>query len=218
MIDVGEQLIIAFTTATRRGFEGTGGFQGGDWLLETAAAQCNVWNDQGWDLSVAVNLSMYNLHESGLSGQVERCRREYRLRPNALVLEVTESAVMSDPHHVSAVLDELVGCGIQLSIDDFGTGYSSLSHLKRLPVSELKIDKSFVLHMSNDANDTAIVRSTIELAHNLGLRVVAEGVEDQATWSQLREWGCDLIQGYHLCHPLSDEDLRQWLASNSAQP
>ena len=182
------------------------------WALEAAAAQCRAWNDQGWDLSVSVNLSMYNLHEGGLSDQIEWCRRENRLRPNALVMEVTESAVMSDPHHVSTVLDELVACGIQLSIDDFGTGYSSLGQLKRLPVSELKIDKSFVLDMAQDTDDAIIVRSTVDLAHNMGLRVVAEGVETEGCLAMLKGMSCDVAQGFFIARPMSATKLSDWLA------
>jgi diguanylate cyclase (GGDEF)-like protein len=181
------------------------------WALATAAAQCRAWNDQGWDLSVSVNLSMYNLHESGLPEQIERCRCENHLRPNTLIMEVTESAVMSDPHHVSAVLDELVACGIQLSIDDFGTGYSSLGHLKRLPVSELKIDKSFVLDMGQDTDDAIIVRSTIDLAHNMGLRVVAEGVENEGCLAMLQGMSCDVAQGFFIARPMPAAKLSDWL-------
>ena len=182
------------------------------WALETAAAQCRAWGDQGWDLSVAVNLSMYNLHDSGLSGQIRACRRANRLPPNALVMEVTESAVMSDPHHVSKVLDELQENGIQLSIDDFGTGYSSLGQLKRLSVSELKIDKSFVLDMGQDTDDAIIVRSTVDLAHNMGLRVVAEGVENEGCLAMLRGMSCDVAQGFYIARPMPAARLSDWFS------
>jgi len=183
------------------------------WALETAAAQCRAWNEKKWDLSVAVNLSMYNLHEGDLADQIGRCQRVNCLRPDALVMEVTESAVMSDPHHVSEVLDELVACGIQLSIDDFGTGYSSLAHLKRLPVAELKIDKSFVMDMARDTDDAIIVRSTVDLAHNMGLRVVAEGVENEGCLAMLRGMSCDLAQGFFIAKPMPAARLSDWLAA-----
>ncbi|MGB5605381.1 MAG: EAL domain-containing protein, partial [Gammaproteobacteria bacterium] len=134
---------------------------------------------------------------------------------HALVLEVTESAVMSDPHHVARVLDELVASGIQFSIDDFGTGHSSLSHLKRLSVAELKIDKSFVFDMVGDNDDSIIVRSTVDLAHNMGLRVVAEGVENEGSLAMLRGMGCDQAQGYFIAKPMPVECFGDWLRASS---
>ncbi|MGB5337798.1 MAG: bifunctional diguanylate cyclase/phosphodiesterase [Gammaproteobacteria bacterium] len=185
------------------------------WALDTAAAQCRAWNDQGWDLSIAVNLSMYNLRDAGLSPYVQDCVQNRGLHAHALVLEVTESAVMSDPHHVSRVLDELVASGIQFSIDDFGTGHSSLSHLKRLSVAELKIDKSFVFDMVGDNDDSIIVRSTVDLAHNMGLRVVAEGVENEGSLAMLRGMGCDQVQGYFIAKPMPVECFGDWLRASS---
>lgn len=185
------------------------------WALDTAAAQCRAWNDQGWDLSIAVNLSMYNLRDAGLSPYVQDCVQNRGLHAHALVLEVTESAVMSDPHHVSKVLDELVASGIQFSIDDFGTGHSSLSHLKRLSVAELKIDKSFVFDMVGDNDDSIIVRSTVDLAHNMGLRVVAEGVENEGSLAMLRGMGCDQVQGYFIAKPMPVECFGDWLRASS---
>jgi len=185
------------------------------WALETAIAQCKAWSDRGWDLGISVNLSMCNLRDRDLPDRVNSYIREYNVHPAALVLEVTESTVMQDPDNVSEVLDNLVAVGIQFSIDDFGTGYSSLSHLKRLSVSELKIDKSFVMEMVVDSDDAVIVRSTVDLAHNMGLRVVAEGVENDDCLVMLREMGCDLVQGFHIAKPMPAAQFDYWLRQSA---
>lgn len=177
------------------------------WILDEAIRQCVAWNDVGLDLTMSVNLSMYNLRDTQLPAQLEMLKKMWQPRADSLVMEVTESAVMNDPHHVSQVLDQLAAGGVQFSIDDFGTGYSSLSHLKRLSVAELKIDKSFVLEMSHDSDDEAIVRSTIDLAHNMGLRVVAEGVENVQVLGMLKKMGCDQAQGFYIAKPMSAEQL-----------
>ena len=132
---------------------------------------------------------------------------ELGVPPRALTVEITESSVMADPSRTIGVLSRLSALGVSIAIDDFGTGYSSLSYLKRLPVDEIKIDRSFVAGMMVDDNDAVIVRSTIELARSLGLRVVAEGVEDHATWSRLAELGCDLAQGFYLSPPVAAAEL-----------
>ena len=134
--------------------------------------------------------------------------------PGALSLELTEETIMTDPERAQDVLARLSELGIDLSLDDFGTGYSSLGMLKRLPVRELKIDRSFVMDLLDDAEDAAIVRSTVELSRNLGLRVVAEGVESAEAWDLLAAWGCDLAQGYHLSRPLPEDELRALLATH----
>jgi EAL domain-containing protein (putative c-di-GMP-specific phosphodiesterase class I) len=131
--------------------------------------------------------------------------------PEGLELEITESVIMFDPGRALQILTQLSHMGIALSIDDFGTGYSSLSYLKKLPVNAVKIDKSFVLHMTDDPNDAQIVRSTIELAHNLGLKVIAEGVETREVWDQLLALGCDEGQGYYMSRPLPAPEMTQWL-------
>jgi diguanylate cyclase (GGDEF)-like protein len=177
------------------------------WALDEAIRQGAEWNQLGLELGIAVNLSMYNLRDSQLPAQLAMLQRAWKAPVGALLMEVTESAVMNDPHHVSEVLDTLTEQGIRFSIDDFGTGYSSLNHLKRLPVSELKIDKSFVRDMTRDRDDEAIVRSTIDLAHNMGLRVVAEGVESLEVLDRLREMGCDEVQGYYIARPMPAGDL-----------
>jgi EAL domain-containing protein (putative c-di-GMP-specific phosphodiesterase class I) len=140
------------------------------------------------------------------------------LPPSSLTIEITESSLMADAARAMEVLNRVRAMGVSVSIDDFGTGYSSLAYLKRLPVHELKIDKSFVAHMANDENDAAIVRSTIGLAHELGLGVVAEGVEDRDTWELLSDVGCDVAQGYFISRPLPPLVLGEWLASNGWEP
>ncbi|MBI4492094.1 MAG: diguanylate cyclase [Chloroflexi bacterium] len=181
------------------------------WVLDTALRQCQVWRSAGLDLPVAVNLSMRNLHDPQLPDMIAALLAAWAVPPANLELEITESAVMADPTRAMQVLTRLREMGLQIAVDDFGTGYSSLGYLKRLPVDELKIDKSFVLQMAQDENDAAIVRSTIGLGHDLGLAVVAEGVEDQASWNLLASLGCDSVQGYHMSRPLAPDDLQQWL-------
>ncbi len=136
---------------------------------------------------------------------------------SALKLEVTESALMTDPLRALGSLARLRAIGVEIAIDDFGTGHASLSYLKQMPVEEIKLDRSFVRDMTSDKNDYTIVRSTIELAHDLGLRVIAEGVEDQQTWDMLVMLGCDLAQGYHMSRPLPEAALRQWFAADAGR-
>jgi EAL domain-containing protein (putative c-di-GMP-specific phosphodiesterase class I) len=133
------------------------------------------------------------------------------MAPSQLTLEITEGSVMADPSRTIGILGRLANLGASISVDDFGTGYSSLSYLKRLPATEVKIDRSFVAGMLTNDSDAAIVRSTVDLARNLGLRAVAEGVEDQATWDALADLGCDYAQGYFVSPPLPAADLRSWL-------
>jgi EAL domain-containing protein (putative c-di-GMP-specific phosphodiesterase class I) len=165
---------------------------------------------------VAVNVSARSLQDGRIVEDVERALQAHDLRPERLQVEVTESAVMTDATQAADVLTLLTSKGVTASIDDFGTGYSSLGLLRRLPVHELKIDKSFVLGMAGDGGeDTAIVRSTADLAHNLGLTVVAEGVEDQWTLDLLGTLGCDEAQGYHIARPMPSPDLMTWLGAGS---
>ena len=184
------------------------------WIIDRAARQCREWLDRGLDIKVSVNLSALDLLNEQLPQLLERAMTNYRLLPRQLGLEVTESAVMRDPTTALGVLARLRAAGFGLSIDDFGTGYSSLAQLKRMPVDELKIDKSFVLHLSQASEDAVIVRSTIELAHTLGLKVVAEGVETVDGWQCLREFGCDTAQGYLIAKPLAPADFERWLRAN----
>ena len=178
------------------------------WVIDAAAGDCREWAALGLELRVAINLSAHNLHDAELPQIVERLISG---QPARLRLEVTESAVMPGPSRALEALNRLSAQGVRISIDDFGTGYSSLSYLKQLPVDELKIDKSFVTGMVHDSDDAVIVRSTIDLAHNIGLRVVAEGVEDQATYELLQAMHCDAVQGYYLSRPVPARELIAWL-------
>jgi EAL domain-containing protein (putative c-di-GMP-specific phosphodiesterase class I) len=189
------------------------------WVIRAALRQCRAWQDSGLDISVGVNLSMRNLHDPDLVDQISHLLEVTGVRPAFLKLEVTESALMTDPQRALGSLARLRAIGVEIAIDDFGTGHASLSYLKQMPVEEIKLDRSFVRDMCTDKNDYTIVRSTIELAHDLGLRVIAEGVEDQETWDLLVKLGCDLAQGYHMSRPLPAAELRTWLAlSNVAKP
>ena len=181
-------------------------------VLDSALDQCARWRRAGMDLSVAVNLSVRNLLDRNLPRQIERLLGAHGLSPDALQLEITESMIMADPERALATVSRLSGAGIRISVDDFGTGYSSLENLRRLPIDELKIDRSFVTPMLNDRSDLIIVRSTINLAHDLGLRIIAEGVEDAQTLDRLTVLGCDLAQGFHLSRPMSPENFDGWMA------
>lgn len=183
----------------------------GLWVARTAMEQCAKWRAQGYPLNVAINLSTCNLQDEDLPDQLLDVISGCSARPEWLELEITESAVMTDPQHALRVLEQLSGFGMKISIDDFGTGYSSLTYLKRLPVDELKIDKSFILDMTEDNEDSMIVRATVDLAHNLGLKVVAEGVVSYKSWSLLSALGCDMAQGYYISRPLTAEQITRWL-------
>ena len=187
-----------------------------DWVLRTAIEQCSKWLKMGIHLTVSVNLSARNLHDETLGQQVTNLLNYWSITPDQLCLEITETSMMTDPDHARLLLDGLDKLGVRLSIDDFGTGYSSLAYLKQLPVDELKVDKSFVLNMSSDENDASIVRATVSLAHDLGLEVVAEGVEDQIAQDALVKLGCEYIQGYHFARPMPAEDLTPMLIENKA--
>jgi diguanylate cyclase len=180
-------------------------------VLNEALRQARTWQLEGLDLCVGVNLSARNLLDVSLPDTVGELLNRWEVPPSLLELEITESTILADPIRAMHVLSRLSGMGVRLAIDDFGTGYSSLAYLKRLPVDELKIDKSFVQGMEEDDNDAVIVRSTIDLGRNLGLRVVAEGVETAEAWRQLAALGCDIAQGYYLSRPVSASDLASWL-------
>jgi EAL domain-containing protein (putative c-di-GMP-specific phosphodiesterase class I) len=182
-----------------------------DWVLAEAIRQCREWQRVGRRLDVSVNLSMWNLHDPALPDRVAELLRANSLSPEWLRLELTESALMADTERAMDVLARLSALGLRLAVDDFGKGYSSLTYLKRLPVDELKIDKSFVREMAADSTDAAIVAATVAMGHALGLRVVAEGIEDQATWDMLIGMGCDVAQGYHIARPLAADALVRWL-------
>lgn len=190
------------------------------WMLEESAKLSNVLRSEGMDLKLSVNLSTRDLMDQDLPVRMSELASKYSIDPSRLCLEITESAIMDDPQRALQTLERLSLQGFQLSIDDFGTGYSSLAYLKRLPVNELKIDKSFVMNMESDIQDAQIVRSTVELAHNLGLNVVAEGVESAKCWKLLSELQCDEIQGYFIARPMPSDDFviwaRQWVAPDTS--
>src|SRR3954469_67867 len=186
-----------------------------DHVLDLALARCRRWLDQDIALSVAVNLSARCLTESDLVERVRRALRRHGVPGELLTLELTEGSVIDDTVRNSSVLADLHALGLRLSMDDFGTGYSSLSQLRQLPIDEVKIDKSFVLGMSTSQGESFIARSIIELARNLGLRVVAEGVEDELTRNLLAEMGCDKLQGFLVSRPLPDDRLESWLLART---
>ena len=181
------------------------------WVFRHAVEQCSRFAADGYDLSVAVNLSANDLLCNGLADEVARVLEEYALAPSLITLEVTESAMMRDPEQALRTITRISQTGVRFSIDDFGTGYSSLAYLKKLPVAEVKIDRSFVRDMEEDSGDAMIVHSTIDLAHNLGLQVVAEGVENSTIMELLKRLGCDTGQGYYLAKPMSVNDVYCWL-------
>jgi diguanylate cyclase (GGDEF)-like protein len=183
-------------------------------VLEQAVAQVRQWLDVGLELSVAVNLSTRDLVDVKLVDDVSGCLERNNVPPHLLELEITESVLMADPRRAGTILGKLKDIGVSTGIDDFGTGYSSLGYLRDLPLRSLKIDRSFVQSMQADRPDEVIVRSTIDLAHNLGLAVVGEGIEEPRTWNRLRELGCDYGQGFLLSRPLSPDALLHWLRSS----
>ncbi len=185
------------------------------WVLENSIRQCQAWRRLGYSLGVAVNLSVRNLMDERIVGDLRKMLVLYNLPADALELEITESMIMHDPERALDVLEQLADLGVTLSIDDFGTGYSSLAYLKRLPVRTLKIDYSFVCGMLEDKQDQIIVHSTINLAHNLGLYVVAEGVESAEVWAELKHLGCDAAQGFYLGMPMPAVDSVAWLGQGN---
>ncbi len=178
-----------------------------EWVLDSAIRQISLWHKQNQYLSVSVNISAKNLQHDGLTGTVKRLLSEHTVPANHLVLEITEGSIMTDPDKAAVVIRELADIGMLISIDDFGTGYSSLAYLKRLTVDELKIDKSFVFNMLEDPEDQVIVRSTVDLAHNLGMSVVAEGIESTEVADLLKSYGCDVAQGYYYSRPVPASDF-----------
>jgi diguanylate cyclase (GGDEF)-like protein len=183
------------------------------WVVATALRQARAWIEAGRPLPVAVNLAAANIVDVTLPDAIAALLAEHRVPGGLLECEISEHTVMADPLRAMEVLGRLRDMGLRLSLDDFGTGHSSLAYLKRLPLDEVKIDRSFVAGMTQDENDAVIVRSTIDLARNLGLDVVAEGVEDAATLHGLGELHCDVAQGFHLSRPLPADELDAWLAA-----
>jgi len=181
------------------------------WVIDTAAAQARQWKDAGMNLCIAVNLCASDLINPQFKPRLNEILDHNRVDPNALSFEITESAIIHEPASAIELLQKLRDRGFSIAVDDFGTGYSSLAQLKHLPVNELKIDKSFVLKLDQNKDDQIIVNTTIHMAHDLGLHVVAEGVENQQAQKLLYDMGCDYIQGYHLCKPIPAAELSRWI-------
>ncbi len=184
------------------------------WVMAHAIAQCAAWRRDGLAMNVSVNISARDLSDPELPDRFGAMLQKHGCASSWITLELTESAILDDPDNALENLQRLHDLGCRLAIDDYGTGYSSLAYLRRLPVHELKIDKSFIVGMAHNSDDAVIVRSTIDLAHNLGLTVVAEGVEDEATLDRLRALGCDRVQGYLMARPLAVADVAPWMRSS----
>lgn len=180
------------------------------WVLDRALKHHKEWHKLGLDINVSVNLSIKNLHDYEFPAEVKKLIDKWQANPNRLTLEITESGLMVDPGRVTKVVSELKRSGINLSIDDFGTGYSSLAYLRKFPAREIKIDKSFVMDMLSNEDSAIIVKSTIDLAHNIGRLVVAEGVENHDTYVMLKRFGCDFLQGFFFSKALSADEFLKW--------
>ncbi|KAA0949756.1 MULTISPECIES: bifunctional diguanylate cyclase/phosphodiesterase [unclassified Pseudomonas] len=187
------------------------------WVIEEAIRQLAEWDHRGLQVQLSVNISVDDLADDGLALRVTDLLGQYSVLAEQLIFEITESAIMHNPEQALRVLEQLRGCGISLSVDDFGTGYSSLAQLQRLPVQELKIDQSFVRNLDSASGDGVIVRSTIEMSHNLGLKVVAEGVEFEPSLKLLRQWKCDTAQGYLISRPLNAMAFEIWMRREHMQ-
>ncbi|CAM5672980.1 putative bifunctional diguanylate cyclase/phosphodiesterase [Streptomyces aurantiogriseus] len=188
-----------------------------EYVLETALGQVAAWRAQGLYVPVAVNVSPRDVHTPGFAGSVAARLARHGVPAGALQLEITEHVLLEDPQRAADTLNGLTAHGVKMSLDDFGTGYSSLVHLRRLPVSELKIDRSFVARLAVDTEDAEIVRCTVDLAHSLGLLVVAEGVEDDETWERLRDLGCDAVQGWLVAAAMPPEETTAWLRARGSR-
>ena len=188
------------------------------WLIAKAMIQARNWADQGLSIKMSVNISARDLLDSDFSNYVSKRLEENKVKPEMMCMEITESALMEDPIKAKRTVEELHSLGVSISIDDYGTGYSSLAYVKNLPVNELKIDREFIKNMINNKQDIAIVRSTIELGHNLGLKVVAEGIEREEEMQMLKEFGCDQAQGYLISKALTATDMQKWISENRTLP
>ena len=184
------------------------------WICRNAFKFKKQLQDQGYNINLSINISARNLQDPGFCQQINKIAKECNTTLNNVIMEITETAIMKDPDFALKVMSDLNKLGIRLSIDDFGTGYSSLSYLKKLPVNEIKIDRSFVMEMANNNDDQVIVHTTLTMGHNLSLDVVAEGIEDAGTMEKLRQMGCDLAQGYHIARPMPGADFLIWLNQN----
>lgn len=188
-----------------------------EYVLETALGQVAKWRAQGLFVPVAVNVSPRDVHTPGFAGSVAARLARHGVPAGSLQLEITEHVLLEDPQKAADTLNALTGHGVKMSLDDFGTGYSSLVHLRRLPVSELKIDRSFVARLAVDTEDAEIVRCTVDLAHSLGLLVVAEGVEDDETWERLRDLRCDAVQGWLVAAAMPPDETTAWLLARGSR-
>ncbi|MFE8987815.1 putative bifunctional diguanylate cyclase/phosphodiesterase [Streptomyces collinus] len=188
-----------------------------EYVLETALGQVARWREQGLFVPVAVNVSPRDVHTPGFAGSVAARLARHGVPAGALQLEITEHVLLEDPQRAADTLNQLTAHGVKMSLDDFGTGYSSLVHLRRLPVSELKIDRSFVARLAVDTEDAEIVRCTVDLAHSLGLLVVAEGVEDDETWERLRDLRCDAVQGWLVAAAMPPDETTAWLRARGSR-
>ena len=184
------------------------------WVLQRAFFNCADWHRQGIDIKISINLSSKDLHDPELPDLIAGVAASAAIKPEWIMLEITEGSVMNDPESALEIIKRLHGMGYQFSIDDFGTGYSSLAYLRKMPLTELKIDKSFVMDIMSNENDATIVKAIINLAHNLGLQVTAEGVESKEIMNKLKDYGCDMAQGYYLNKPLSVTDFTQWISAS----
>jgi EAL domain-containing protein (putative c-di-GMP-specific phosphodiesterase class I) len=182
------------------------------WVLRSALRQARRWKDAGLHIGMAVNVSARDLEDGSLPEYIADICAEAQIAHSALTLELTEWDLMIDPATAQTAIRRLNAIGVRLAIDDFGTGYSGLSYLQKLPVNEIKIDKSFVAGLTSEPRSVAIVRSVIDLGRNLELVVVAEGIENQLAWESLAGLGCDMGQGYHICRPLEPDALSEWLS------
>ncbi|MDH5388544.1 MAG: EAL domain-containing protein [Gammaproteobacteria bacterium] len=183
-------------------------------VMEQAAKQCALWNKMGHKMEISINISMNCMHDAKLPADINKIILSHKITPDQITLELTENIFIKDPVRSKKILDNISSMGIGISIDDFGTGYSSLSYLKQLPVNELKIDRSFVMEMLEDESDEVIVRTTIDLAHNMGIKVVAEGVESQEIIDKLKEFNCDAAQGFYLGRPMEAGQFIKYLNKN----
>ncbi|MGH2894793.1 MAG: EAL domain-containing protein, partial [Solirubrobacteraceae bacterium] len=191
----------------------------GQWVIRTACRQNKDWQERGFpQVPVAVNISARQFNEGHLVESILSILEDTGMDPQFLELEITESMIMSDPERALSTVSRLSALGARLSVDDFGTGYSSLANLRKMPINELKIDRSFVSPMLRNESDLIIVRSTINLGHDLGLNVIAEGVEDSPTLDELAVLGCDLAQGYHVSKPMPADAFNNWLTETAPHP
>ena len=184
------------------------------WMMKRAFRDCARWHSEGLPITISVNLSVKDLHNPELPDLISGVEVATGIKPEWIILEITESSVMAEPEHAMAIIQRLHDKGYRFSIDDFGTGYSSLSYLRKLPLAEIKIDKSFVLELLTSENDRAIVKTTVNLAHNLGIKVTAEGVESKEIMSKLMEFDCDVAQGFFLSKPIPVKEFTKWVTNS----